>query len=133
MRAALIGFLILAAADPARAGEADVLEASATCSPESVCTFSVAVRHADEGWDHYADRWQVLSMDGEILATRILRPPHVEEQPFVTVRGVERHPLTAPIVALRRQRDTASRGSVFFQYFVHQRRQWRELEQRHPL
>ena len=82
MRAALIGFLILAAADPARAGEADVLEASATCSRESVCTFSVAVRHDDEGWDHYADRWQVLSMDGEILATRILRHPHVEEQPF---------------------------------------------------
>ena len=82
MRAALIGFLILAAADPARAGEADVLEASATCSRESVCTFSVAVRHDDEGWDHYAARWQVLSMDGEILATRILRHPHGEEQPF---------------------------------------------------
>ena len=42
----------------------------------------VTVRHADEGWEHYADRWEVLSPDGTVLATRVLRHPHVEEQPF---------------------------------------------------
>lgn len=34
------------------------------------------------GWDHYADRWEILGLDGTILATRVLRHPHMEEQPF---------------------------------------------------
>jgi hypothetical protein len=42
----------------------------------------VTVQHADEGWAHYANRWQVLTPDGEVLATRALRHPHVGEQPF---------------------------------------------------
>jgi len=65
-----------------RAGEADVVAAEASCDGESVCRFSVTIRHADEGWDHYADHWQVLTESGEILATRVLRHPHVNEQPF---------------------------------------------------
>jgi hypothetical protein len=40
------------------------------------------VRHVDEGWDHYADRWEVLSPDGEVLGVRELLHPHVDEQPF---------------------------------------------------
>jgi hypothetical protein len=47
-----------------------------------VYRFSVTVRHADEGWDHYADRWEVLTSDGTLLATRTLYHPHVNEQPF---------------------------------------------------
>ena len=56
--------------------------------PASVCHFSVTVKHADTGWDHYADRFEIVSPDGEVLATRILRHPHVEEQPFT--RGLGR-------------------------------------------
>lgn len=66
---------------PARAGKADVVAAKAHCK-ESRCRFDVTVRHADEGWDHYADAWQVLAPDGSVLATRVLRHPHVHEQPF---------------------------------------------------
>ena len=44
--------------------------------------FSVTVRHADEGRDHYADRWEVLHPDGTLLGTRTLYHPHVDEQPF---------------------------------------------------
>jgi hypothetical protein len=77
---ALLPCLSLASA--VRAGEADVAAAEASCDGDSVCRFSVTVRHADEGWDHYADRWQVLTESGEILATRVLRHPHVNEQPF---------------------------------------------------
>jgi hypothetical protein len=72
----------LFAANGLRAGEADVLSAEASCDASRVCSFSVTLRHADAGWDHYADGWQVLSEDGEVLATRVLRHPHVEEQPF---------------------------------------------------
>ena len=44
--------------------------------------FDVTIRHADTGWDDYADGWRVLDMEGNILGTRILHHPHVNEQPF---------------------------------------------------
>ena len=46
-------------------------------------TFTVTVRHNDEGWDHYADIWQVLHPEtGEVLGERMLLHPHDTEQPF---------------------------------------------------
>lgn len=45
-------------------------------------TFSVTIRHPDTGWDHYADGWRVLDMDGNELGMRVLYHPHVNEQPF---------------------------------------------------
>ncbi len=50
-------------------------------------TFAVTVRHADEGWDHYADGWTVFAMDGTELGTRPLAHPHVDEQPFTRSLG----------------------------------------------
>lgn len=44
--------------------------------------FDVTVRHADAGWEHYADRWQVLAPDGTVLGERVLLHPHDTEQPF---------------------------------------------------
>lgn len=44
--------------------------------------FSVTIAHPDTGWDHYADGWRVLDMDGNELGLRILAHPHVTEQPF---------------------------------------------------
>ncbi len=67
----------------AQAGEADVVEVSVTKQGEGRYTFSVALRHADEGWDHYANAWEVLSLDGDVLGTRTLYHPHVNEQPFM--------------------------------------------------
>lgn len=79
---------IVIAAGPAAAGLADVVSASADCS-DSVCSFLVTVRHDDEGWDHYANAWEVVAPDGTVLATRVLRHPHVDEQPFTRgLRGV---------------------------------------------
>ena len=43
----------------------------------------VTVRHNDQGWDHYADRWQVIDeKTGDVLVERILAHPHDNEQPF---------------------------------------------------
>lgn len=67
---------------PAIAGEADVLDVDVSCKSGPVCRFDVTVRHDDEGWKHYANRWDVLSREGEVLATRILAHPHDNEQPF---------------------------------------------------
>ena len=44
--------------------------------------FDVTLSHPDTGWDHYADGWRVLDMDGNELGMRVLYHPHVEEQPF---------------------------------------------------
>ncbi len=66
----------------ARAGKPDLLEARAECHTGNRCNFTVTLRHADEGWSHYADKWEVMGIDGKVLATRILHHPHVHEQPF---------------------------------------------------
>lgn len=51
--------------------------------------FHTQVRHNDEGWDHYADAWQVKDKQGNLLAERVLLHPHVHEQPFTrSVCGV---------------------------------------------
>jgi len=42
----------------------------------------VTLRHADTGWDHYANRWEVVAPDGRVIATRVLAHPHEHEQPF---------------------------------------------------
>ena len=64
------------------AGEADVLNVKITKTDADMYRFSVTVRHDDEGWDHYADRWDVLDEQGNILGTRVLMHPHENEQPF---------------------------------------------------
>jgi hypothetical protein len=64
------------------AGEADVVAARAFSEGAGTYRFDVTVRHADTGWDHYADRFEVLAPDGAVLGVRTLYHPHVEEQPF---------------------------------------------------
>jgi len=73
---------------PALAGPADVVAATVRCTA-TTCTVSATVRHADEGWQHYADRYEVLDLQGHVLATRVLQHPHAEEQPVTrTLEGV---------------------------------------------
>ena len=44
--------------------------------------FDVTLSHPDSGWDHYADGWRVLDVDGNELGMRVLAHPHENEQPF---------------------------------------------------
>jgi hypothetical protein len=69
------------------AGEADVLEVQAAPQGDGTWRFNVTVQHADIGWDHYADKWDVLSTDGDVLGTRVLHHPHENEQPFTRSLG----------------------------------------------
>ncbi len=75
-------FVTVAIAVTAFAGEADITQVEVIRTGPDVYRFSVSVLHKDEGWDHYADRWELLAPDGRILATRTLYHPHVDEQPF---------------------------------------------------
>ena len=47
----------------------------------------VTLRHADTGWDHYADAWRVVAGDAKVLGTRTLYHPHKNEQPFTRSLG----------------------------------------------
>lgn len=73
---------------------ADVVGVEASRTAEGVFTFDVTVRSDDTGWDAYADRWEVVA-DGEVVGTRVLAHPHVDEQPFtrsqsgIAVAGTE--------------------------------------------
>ena len=83
-------FAVLTLSSHATAGEADVVKVKAQEARAGEWRFSVSLRHADTGWDHYANNWEVLSPDGEIIATRVLGHPHVNEQPFTrSLSGVK--------------------------------------------
>ena len=82
MRRFLMVLSITAVPTLGQAGEADVVSASARQTGPGIYSFDVTVAHADEGWDHYADAWDVLAPDGTVLGTRTLYHPHVDEQPF---------------------------------------------------
>lgn len=64
------------------AGEADVVKVNVVMAGERTYRFDVTLRHDDTGWDHYADKWEVVLLDGTVLGTRKLLHPHVNEQPF---------------------------------------------------
>jgi len=71
------------------ANEADVLNVKSTCTANRICTFDVTIKHADTGWKHYANAFEVLSPTKQVLSKRILHHPHVNEQPFTrSVTGV---------------------------------------------
>jgi len=78
----LLAVLLFGGAGPAAAGEADVVAVEAVEESAGTWRFDVSVDHADVGWDHYADKWEVLAPDGRVLATRVLLHPHVGERPF---------------------------------------------------
>ena len=69
-------------ASPLHAGEADVVDGVVTPLGEGRYRIDATVRHDDTGWDHYADRWDVLGPDGAVLGSRELAHPHENEQPF---------------------------------------------------
>ncbi len=73
--------VLSASAIPAAAGNVEIVDAVAERSSDS-WRFSVTLRHADDGWNHYADLWQVFAPDGTLLGERVLAHPHVNEQPF---------------------------------------------------
>lgn len=76
-----IGVAVFLFANAARANDVGV-EAARFVQRGDAWTVHVTLRHADTGWEHYADAWRIVTEAGEALGVRTLYHPHVTEQPF---------------------------------------------------
>lgn len=98
----IAAFLSLLLAGIVSAGQVDVLKVAIepTGTPGQF-DIAVTLRHTDTGWDHYADRWDVIGPDGKVLASRRLLHPHIHEQPFTRSLGGVRIPAEFTWVRVR--------------------------------
>jgi len=65
---------------------ASVLNVKVTGDPTAY-QFAVEISSPDMGCDQYADWWEVLNEDGQLLYRRVLLHSHVDEQPFTRSGG----------------------------------------------
>ena len=94
------------------AGNADVVDATLERRADGTFTVHATVRHGDEGWDHYANGFDVLAPDGVVLGTRVLAQPHVNEQPFTrSLRGLN-VPAGVARVTVRAQDSVHGQGGA---------------------
>lgn len=103
----------LSLAGPAGADEARVVEVRALPNGDGSYEFDVTLRHPDTGWDHYADRWDVIGPDGKLLGKRILYHPHVNEQPFTRSQRV-RIPAGVTQVSIRTHCKRDGEGKALY-------------------
>ncbi len=96
--------------------KADVLAVRAT-GEANAYQFAVEVASPDTGCDQYADWWEVVSEEGELLYRRTLLHSHVGEQPFTRSGGPV--PIDSDAVVIVRAHmhpggygDRAMKGSV---------------------
>lgn len=72
--------------DVHRVAVADVVSVEASRESGSY-VFAVGVSSPDTGCEQYADWWEVMGADGELLYRRVLTHSHVDEQPFTRSGG----------------------------------------------
>ena len=75
-----------AESSPKPTERAEVRSVTVTEEPSSP-TFQVEVSSPDTGCDQYADWWEVVDEEQNLLYRRVLRHSHVEEQPFIRSGG----------------------------------------------
>ena len=106
--------LVFASGGDAAAGKALVVKATASQTGRDTFSFTATVSHADTGWKHYADKFEVLAPDGTVLGTRVLYHPHVDEQPFTRSLGNVRVPPGVTSVIVRAADNVHKAGKKTF-------------------
>ena len=79
------------------AGEAEIIFAKFHKN-DAGWRVDVTLKHADKGWDHYANAWRIVDEKGTILGKRVLAHPHTEEQPFTRSLHTARIPADTTVV-----------------------------------
>jgi len=111
--ATMVVAVVLGWSQTARAVTPAIVEVRAESQANGLYAFSVTVFHHDEGWTHYADSWDVLTLDGQVLATRTLFHPHVDENPFTRSLSNVQVPIGAREVLIRAHCSTDGYGETF--------------------
>lgn len=89
-------------------------DAAASPSPNGTYTISATIAHADTGWKHYADKFEILAPDGRVLGTRVLYHPPVNEPPFTRSLGNVRVPAGVTSVIVRASDNGHKAGKKTF-------------------
>ncbi|MEX0693575.1 MAG: hypothetical protein WD075_03935 [Rhodospirillales bacterium] len=95
----------------ALASEASVLDVVVVANEDGTYGFNVTISHNDEGWTHYANKWEVLTPEGKVIGTRTLFHPHVNEQPFMRTLGRVEIPIGVTEVTIRAYDTVSGPGS----------------------
>ncbi len=111
------GAILLLALNSAIAGEADVVDGKISALGDNRYRIDATVLHADDGWDHYANRWDVLDTDGKVLGTRVLGHPHDNEQPFTRSLTITLPPGTT-LIRLQANDSVHGLGGKLFELSV---------------
>ncbi|MEM1075691.1 MAG: hypothetical protein AAF665_14705 [Pseudomonadota bacterium] len=107
----LLACLVLATTVAAEEPRIDQVKATQTS--DGIWRFDVTISHPDTGWDHYADGWRILDMDGNELGMRTLAHPHVNEQPFTrSLSGVKIPQGTAQVQVQARDKPGGWNGGA---------------------
>ncbi len=106
-------YLSISAAS-AYASEASVLDANAVANADGTYGFNVTVSHYDEGWTHYANKWEILTPEGKVIETLTLFHPRVKEQPFVRSIGRVAIPIGVTEVVVRASDTITGPGTRTF-------------------
>lgn len=115
LKVSAIGLLITAllASFPSFAGQADIIDGKITALGDNRYRIDATVRHADTGWEHYADRWDVTTEDGTVIGARKLAHPHENEQPFTRSLTLTIPPDTKKIILQAHDSVHGLGGAVF--------------------
>ncbi len=93
-------------------GQAEVVSVEVS-GDESAYTVAVGVRSPDTGCEQYANWWEVVTEDGELVYRRILTHSHVDEQPFVRSGGPV-DTTAADVVIVRAHMNTSGFGTLSY-------------------
>jgi len=99
------------------ADEADVVNVTIESLGDGKFRINATVAHADTGWDHYANRWDVLDETGQVIGVRELAHPHENEQPFTRSVRVD-IPLTVKRITVRANDSVHDTGGKLFEIDV---------------
>ena len=94
-------------------GEKAAITAVEVSGNEASYTFNVTIKSPDTGCQQYADWWEIVSTEGELIYRRILAHSHVTEQPFARTGGPVMIKKTDEIY-IRAHMNTSGYGTAVF-------------------